>query len=149
MSMISHDRFGTLRLAQFIPNVELAELENWEFMGQLWVGEALGFSEWLRLEYEPDALRSLAIDFPEFPEQAAIDVLRTIDLQVRPGMKLGELHQILGRPVKELHFPRVDDRVTYEFATPSSPGYDVSCTVLNEGGLTYLIVMTPMPPGRG
>jgi hypothetical protein len=32
---------GALRLVQFLPDAESAELENWEFMDHLWVGEAL------------------------------------------------------------------------------------------------------------
>ena len=59
--MISHSHFGRLRLADFRPEEGVAALENWEFMDQMWVGEAVGFSEWLRLEDEPDTLRSLAI----------------------------------------------------------------------------------------
>jgi hypothetical protein len=75
--MISHARFGALRLAQFLPDAEIAELENWEFMYHVWLGEAVGFSEWLRLENDPGVLRSLAIDFTDFPEHAAAEVLRT------------------------------------------------------------------------
>ncbi len=145
--MISHARFGTLRLAQFLPDAEIAELEHWEFMNHLWVGEAVGFSEWLRLENEPEVLRSLAINFTEFPEQAAEEVLRMIDLPVRGGMGLAELRELLGEPVKELRF--VKDRVTYEFVLPGPPRYGVSCTVLNDGGLKYLVVMAPLPNGRG
>jgi hypothetical protein len=85
--MISHARFGKLRLAEFRPDAEIAELDNWEFMDRIWVGEAIGFSEWLRLKNKPETLRSLAIDFSEFPGQAAADVLRAIDLPVRAGMK--------------------------------------------------------------
>jgi hypothetical protein len=144
--MISHARFGTLRLAQFLEDSEIAELENWEFMDHLWVGEAVGFSEWLRLENEPDVLRSLTIDFTGFPEHAAAKVLRMIDLPVRGGMGFAELRELLGEPVKELRF--VKDRVTYEFVLPGPPRYDVSCTVLNDSGLTYLVVMTPLANGR-
>lgn len=145
--MISYSAFGKLRLAQFLPDVEIAELENWEFMDHLWVGEAVGFSEWLRLENEPETLRSLAIAFSEFPEPAAAEVLRTIDLGVRAGMKLDELRELLGEPVKEHRF--VKDRVSYEFVIPGPPKYDVSCTVLNKGGLTYLVVMAPSSTWAG
>src|SRR6516162_9783919 len=72
--MISHVGFGKLRLAQFRPDAEIAELENWEFMDHLWVGEAVGYSEWLRLVDKSETLRSLAIDFSEFPEPAAAEV---------------------------------------------------------------------------
>src|SRR6266404_2487943 len=141
--MISHARFGKLRLGQFRPDAKIAELDNWEFMDHVWVGEAVGFSEWLWLEDKPDTLRSLAIDFSEFPEQAAAEVLRTIDLPVRAGMTVEELRELWGEPAKELRFVRVKDRVTYQFVLPGPPRYDVSCTVLNEGRLTYLVVMAP------
>lgn len=145
--MISHARFGALRLSQFLPDAEIAELENWEFIDHHWIGEAIGFSEWLRLKNKPQTLGSLAIDFSDFPAEAASEVLRTINLPVRAGMKFDELHEMLGEPVKEHCF--VKDRVSYEFVVPGPPRYDVSCTVLNEGGLTYLVVMTPLPKGRG
>src|SRR5262245_57169455 len=146
--MISHARFGAMRLVQFLPHAEIAPLENWEFMDHTWLGEAVGFSEWLRLEKEPDALRSLAIDFTEFPDQVAAEVLRMIELPIRRGMKVRELREVLGEPVKELRLPKVNDRVTFEFVVPGPPGYNVSCTVLNEGGLSYLVVMAPLPKGR-
>jgi len=147
--MITHDRFGALRLAQFLPDAKIAELENWEFMYHVWLGEAVGFSEWLRLENDPGVLRSLAIDFTDFPEQAAAEVLRRIELPVQRGMNLGELREILGEPVNELRLPKVKDRVTYEFVVSDAARYDVRCTVRNEGGLTYVVVMAPLPKGRG
>lgn len=145
--MISHAAFGKLRLAQFLSDAEIAELDNWELMDHLWVGEAVGFSEWLRLESNPETLRSLAIDFGEFPEPAALEVLRTIELGVRAGMKFDMLRHWLHEPVKEHRF--VKDRVTYEFVVQGPHTYHVSCTVLNEDGLTYLVVMVPLPKSRG
>src|SRR3954451_18674790 len=141
--MLSYARFGVLRLAQFRPDTEITELAHWEFMDALWVGEAVGFSEWLRLESEPDVLRSLAIDFSEFPQAAASAVLRAIELPIRAGMRLEELRAALGEPLEEERF--VKDRVSYRFRAAGSPRYEVSCTVLNEGGLTYLVVMRPVP----
>lgn len=137
--MISHSQFGKLRLAQFRPDADIRELAGWEFMDELWVGEAVGFSEWLRLESDPAILRSLALDFSEFPADAAAAILRAIDLPVRAGMSAPELRTLLGEPVEEHRF--VADRVTYEFVGPGSPIYSVSCTVLNDGGLSYLVVM--------
>jgi hypothetical protein len=145
--MISHARFGKLRLSDFRPDAEIAELDDWEFMDHTWIGEAIGFSEWLRLEDKPETLKSLAIDFAEFPERAAADVLSAIDLPVRAGMKLNKLRALLGKPVKEQRF--VKDRVTYDFVFRGPPRYAVSCTVLNKGGLTYLVVMAPLSKRRG
>src|SRR3954468_5257468 len=119
--MISYARFGMLRLARFRPDTEITELANWEFMDALWVGEAIGFSEWLRLESEPDVLRSLAIDFNEFPAAAAPAVLRAIELPSGAGMRLEELRAALGDPIEEQRF--VKDRVSYEFRLAGPPRY--------------------------
>ena len=140
--MFSHDRFGALRLAHFLPDTQIAELRDWEFMEHLWVGEAIGFSEWLRLENKPDVLRSLAIDFVEFPKSAAEAVLRTIDLPIHGGMTFEQLRNILGEPYETERF--VADRITYEFFSQEPHPYEISCTVLNEGGLVYLVVMVPL-----
>ena len=140
--MISHDRFGALRLAHFLPDTQIAELSDWEFMEHLWVGEAIGFSEWLRLEDESDVLRSLAIDFGEFPKSAAEAVIRTIDLPIQGGMALEQLRAVLGEPYEIERF--VADRVTYNFFSQGPHPYEVSCTVLGEGGLVYLVVMVPL-----
>jgi hypothetical protein len=88
-------------------------------------------------------LRSVALDFAEFPAAAASAVLQVIDLPVRRGMTAKELRAVLGEPVAERRF--VADRVTYEFAVPGPPRYNVSGTVLKRGGLTYLVVMRPVP----
>ncbi len=145
--MISSSQFGKLRLAQFRPNDEIVELTDWEYMDAVWVGEAIGFSEWLRLEEEPEQLRSLAIDFSEFPEAIASAVLQAIDLPIRSGMRSEELIAVLGKPLEEQRF--VKDRVSYEFALAEPQRYDVSCTVLNEGGLCYVVVMRPPFGGPG
>jgi hypothetical protein len=144
--MISHARFGKLRLAQFRPDAEIAELAGWEFLDAVWVGEAIRFSEWLRLEDDPEVLRSLAIDFREFPEGAAAAVLQAIGLPVRPGMRRDEMRAVLGEPVEEHRFAK--DRVSYEYVVTGPPRYDVSCTVLNKGGLSYLVVTRPLPKRR-
>jgi len=145
--MIPYDQFARLRLARFLPAADLAELDNWEFEEHLWVGEALGFSEWLRLEDDPDVLRSLAIDFAEFPAPAAESVLRAIQLPVRAGMSLRELDDLLGGRIAEHRF--VDDRVSCDYFTPEPHCYRISCTVLNDGGLSYLVVMVPPIGGEG
>lgn len=139
--MIPYDEFGGLRLEHFLPNSELAQLEHWEFQGHLWIGEALVFSEWLRLESDPDVLRSLAIDFLDFPAPAAEAVLRALLLPIFAGMSLQDLDGLFGSRVAEHRF--VADRVTCEYFTPGSYRYRVSCTVFACGGLLYVVVMVP------
>ena len=145
--MISYASFGRLRLSQFRPDTVIAELDNYEFMDHKWVGEAIGFSEWLRPENKPDTLQSLAIDFAEFPRLAAKDVLEAIDLNVAAGMGFQEVKKLLGVPIKEYRF--ANDRISYDFRVAGPPAYDVSFTFLTIGGLTYLVVMVPLPSALG
>jgi hypothetical protein len=140
--MISHSHFGTLRLSNFFPDNEIDQLENWEFLDHLWMGEAIGFSEWLRLEKEPDILRSLAIDFKGLPHSKVEEILRVIDLPIRAAMTIEELKTILGEPYETSHF--VLDRVTCEFLFNEPHPYNLSCTALNIGGLVYLVITAPL-----
>ena len=89
--MIPYSEFASLRLSQFRPDTEITPLEDWEYEDRTWVGEAIGFSEWLRPADSPEVLGSLAIDFDEFPAPAAERVLQAIGLSVRPGMTIDEL----------------------------------------------------------
>ncbi|WZO98035.1 hypothetical protein EP7_005088 [Isosphaeraceae bacterium EP7] len=139
--MISYPEFGALRLSQFRPDAEISELEGWEYEDREWVGEAVGFSEWLRPADTPEVLGSLSLDFGEFPRQAADRVLKAIGLPVRPGMEFEELRAALGEPVETLRFGPA--KVTYGFLTPEPHRYKVSCTVKQHGGLSYLDVMIP------
>ena len=56
-------------------------------------------------------------------------------------MSLQELDDLLGPRVAEHRF--VADRVSCEYFTPEPDRYRVSCTVLYDGGLSYLVVMVP------
>jgi hypothetical protein len=140
--MIPYTEFGKLRLSQFLPAVQVAELDNWEFEGHLWIGEASGFSEWLRLQSDPLVLRSLAIDFMDFPAEVAAKVLAMIDLPVRPGMTVEQTDALFGEHNRTFRFTA--DRATYCYRTRDAEPYSVSCTVLDNGGLTYLVIMVPM-----
>lgn len=144
--MIPHDRFHTLRLHEFVPGAEIQELRDWEFEGHQWVGEALGFSEWLRLESEPDLLRSLSIDLAQFPPDAARAVFDALELPLETGMTRDELEAILDAPDATNTF--VADRETIDFVVDGDEGYMISCTVLHDGGLTHVTVTTPLPSSR-
>jgi hypothetical protein len=138
--MISYAAFGALRLKDFV-NVPVTTLENWEFMDKEWVGEALGFSEWLRLQSDPATLRSLALDFEGFPAASSTRVLAVLGLRLRGGMTLDQLRQVLGEPLEVVAF--VPDRTTYEFATGGEDPFNVSCTVRSDTGLSYVLVSRP------
>jgi len=142
--MIDYAEFSRLRLSDFVRDpADVADLSDWEFMEHLWVGEALGLTEWLRLAEEPDVLRSLSLDLPTLPDSLAGRMLDALDLPLHFGMSLSELVLRLGEPTDVLRFGR--DRTTYEFRVGETDVYDLSCTVHHRDGLIYLVVMAPTP----
>lgn len=138
--MLSHRQFGKLRLSQFVPEKDLTPLDNWEYMGRLCVGEAIGFSEWLRFKRSDNVLRSLALDFSELSRKVVTAVLERLGLPLRPGMSIEQIKLALGEPKSTEAF--VKNRKTFDFVCGKRAKYLISCTLLNKGGLTYLVVMS-------
>lgn len=139
--MISHHDFGELRLSQFVPKSEIVELTNWQFMERTWVGEAIGFSEWLRPQSSPNLLRSLALDLAVFPESTSKAVFSRLGLPLRRGMSIEQITASLGEPVAMRKF--VADRTSHDFYLERSEAYNISCTVLSSAGLIYVVISVP------
>jgi hypothetical protein len=108
-------------------------------MGDLWLGEAIGFSEWLRLERDPNTLRSLAFDLVGFPNESRQCVLDKVDLPLMRGMSLQDIVEVPGNPIEVDEY--ISDRKTYTYGFQNEVTYKLSCTILNEGGLIYLVIM--------
>ena len=137
--MIPYERFYDLRLNQFIKETDIAYLTDWEFEDRIWIGEASGFSEWLRLEDDQEKLRSLSINFEDFP--VVDEVLNTLGLPLRPGLSADEVGKLLGEPVSSNTWPR--GRVSSSYRWPAEHPYMIDCTYTNDEGLLYLVVMVP------
>jgi len=131
--MLEPEAFARMRLSDFLPPQDITTLSDWEYLERLWVGEANGFSEWLRPETEPDTLAALSLDLTNFPQPALELVLRRLELPLRPGMEPPEVEPILGPALSQQRF--VSDRITYHYAINNN--YRAECTFLEQGGLTY------------
>ena len=83
-----------------------------------------------------------AIDFSSFPEKAARAVLNRLELPLETGMTADQIIGVLGCNYEIATF--TSDRKTYKFISADDSPYNVSCTVLNRGGLTYLVVTVPL-----
>ncbi|MFD4209835.1 hypothetical protein ACFWRG_28005 [Micromonospora tulbaghiae] len=141
---ISHDAFGRLRLAQFLTVEDLEELRGWEYLGRRWVGEASGFTEWLRLESAPGVTRSVAIDLAALPKSTAQRMIDALGLPLRAGLDQQDITGVFGRPTDTERFVR--DRVTLVFHVGAADPYELSCTVHEEHGLIHLTMHpTPLP----
>ncbi|MEU6077038.1 hypothetical protein [Micromonospora sp. NPDC047074] len=141
---ISHDAFGRLRLADFIAAEHLEQLHGWEYLGRSWVGEASGFTEWLRLESAPEVTLSIAIDLVALPESTVQSMINALRLPLRARQSQQEITSALGKPSGTQRFVR--DRVTLIFRIGAAEPYELSCTVHEEQGLIYLTMHpTPLP----
>ena len=134
--MITHHEFRRLRLRHFIEDV--IDLFDWQFEGRAWVGEAVGFSEWLRPIEDPEALGSMALDLSAMSVDVGQEILDHIRLPLRAGMVLGAVTDLLGDPLGCEVF--VSDRRSYEFRCGAPDAYAVSCTIHDNDGLTYVVV---------
>jgi hypothetical protein len=141
---ISHDAFGRLRLADFIAAEHLEQLRGWEYLDHSWVGEASGFTEWLRLESDPEVTRSVAIDLVALPEPTLQSMTDALRLHLRAGLDQQEITGVFGEPTDTQGF--VQDRVTLIFRIGAVEPYELGCTVHQEQGLIYLTMHpTPLP----
>lgn len=123
-----------MRLRDLAADVD--DLDDWEFMGRMWVGEAIGFSEWLRPDDDPAQLGSLALALRDLPPELSERVLGHLQLPLSRGMDLAQIRGQLGDPVGTQRF--VSDRRNFDF---KFAGYSISCTVHDADGLVYIVVM--------
>jgi hypothetical protein len=93
---VSHAEFGQLRLADFVSTHDIVQLVGWEYLGHDWVGEATGFTEWLRLESEPAVLRSIALALQTLPASVSAAVLSRLHLPLHLGMTVDDIVAELG-----------------------------------------------------
>ena len=139
---ISWGDFARLRLLQFVPAAEIHALRDWEFMDLRWVGEAMGFTEWLRRKDDPRVLRSIALELDALDARVVDAVLERLKLPLHAGMTRKSLVRLLGEPTNVLVFPKAGDRATLIYdASRSAGSYRLACTAKKVGGLAYLVVM--------
>jgi hypothetical protein len=144
VDLVTYVEFGRLRLADFLPDPAAIEaLADWEYMDDLWIGEGFGFSEFLRLEDDPEVVRSIALDLTALPHEVTTAILDTLRLPLAPGMHIDEVRMRLGQPRKAEHF--VDDRTSYSFTCGGRDRYEISCTFGETAGLIYVSVLAPTP----
>jgi hypothetical protein len=138
MELPTHEEFGKLRLGQFA-TCGVRALKDWEYLEELWVGEAIGFTEVLRLARDPKVVRSVAVDLVELPARVQTRLLEAVGVPLCRGMTLSEITALLGKPQGASML--VPDRATYEFRIGTRWRYRVSCTIRKKVGLIYFTMV--------
>jgi hypothetical protein len=126
--MIAHHDLAPLRLKDFLPQTDrIEEVDGWEFMDKVWLGEVYGFTEWLRLREDPEVLRSVSMDLADLDQEIADRVLATLQLPLEFGMEFEEVNQVLGEPAGQVQL--VPNRITYEYLVGNQEKYYISATI--------------------
>lgn len=138
--MLAFDQFARLRLRSFFPPTAVVDdLAEWEFIDDRWVGEGVGFTQFLRLEAEPDTLRSVSLDLEDLSDSVAQAVFDRLDLPLRLGMGIAETIHRFGLPTDTI---TVGVETTLGFAVDADVPYEVSCIFDPEEGLIFVTILT-------
>lgn len=138
--MLAFDQFARLRLRSFLPPTAVVDdLAEWEFIDDRWVGEGVGFTQFLRLEEEPDTLRSVSLDLEDLSDSVAQAVFDRLDLPLRLGTGVAETIHQLGLPTDTM---TVGAETTLAFAVDADVPYEVNCIFDPEEGLIFVTILT-------
>src|SRR6185436_3789186 len=96
VELVPYPGFAGLRLRPLLAKEpalqqELRALQDWEFMGSTWIGEALGFTEFLIHPSCPGELGSVALELGALPPQVAAAALEALQLPLQAGMSTQEI----------------------------------------------------------
>lgn len=139
--MISNKAFEKIRFHQFIDQEEIDQLENYEYLGLIWVGEGCyGFSDCIQLETEPQTTRCIHLDLREMPSEITRAILDFINLPLRGGMTKQEMDALLGKPQKVIEF--MPGRNKYYYRPFAEDNYEVGGTILCDVGLFFITIIS-------
>jgi hypothetical protein len=130
-----------MRLSRFLTKKAIRRLDRWEFMDRIWVGEAVGFTEWLRLHDDTEVLRSISLDLVSLGEAVTEPVLDQLGCALRQGLTRPAVEKMLGKPDLIEAFRTATDRETLVYRPRRGGDYRLHCTIQKAAGLTYLVVM--------
>lgn len=142
--LLPYATFAKLRLEQFLvaqPALQgrVAQMKGgWEYLGGRWLGEGLGFTDFLRLEDTPRELGCISLDLSSLPDEVSHAILDRLGLPLRRSMQSAEIDAHLGSPEHTHTF--VADRETFDYTVGRTCPYHVSCTVHDKDGLIHLVV---------
>lgn len=108
-------------------------------MGDMRIGEAIGFTEWLRLVREPDITQSISLDLDELPTEIYENVFDVLGLPLDLGMYEDKLESLIGTAVEEESY--ADDRKSLVYLVRMDEKFYISSTIKHEGGLIYFVIM--------
>lgn len=139
MNIITYQDFHNIRLSDFYADSDIREIDNYEFMGEQWIGELSGFNTCLRLVSEPEETRAISLDFTKDDAEVACRVMEALHLPIKKSYSEADLTALLGEPQKKLRLAK--DTVTLDYIVGEKFTYYLSCTLHHISGLMYLDII--------
>ncbi|MGX5816649.1 hypothetical protein ACWKWU_00545 [Chitinophaga lutea] len=138
MEILAYGDFHRLRLSDFYSGPEYTEVEDYDFMGEQWLGELSGFNTFLRPASTPRETRCVSLDFTKDGELAT-KVLGVLHIPISPNCTENQLLATLGEPQKRLRLAK--DTVTMDYLVGDEHPYYISCTLHLVNGLMYMDII--------
>lgn len=139
MDILAYHDFHAIRLSDYYDGPDYREVDNYDFMGEIWVGELSGFNTCLRLASDPNETRAISLDFTKEDVEIAGRIMEALHLPIRRSTSESELVALLGEPQKRLRLAK--DTITLDFIIGEQYPYYLSCTLHHLTGLMYLDVV--------
>jgi hypothetical protein len=138
-TMINYTDFNKLKLGNFISDkITIQDCIDFEFMGDIWTGQKLGFTEFLNLESDPTNISSISVDLNRLSDEVVNEIASTIGLDIKKGMSEIEIYEIFGQPQKKYRFTK--DRQTFDYIIGDKEYYYMSVTIHESFGLMYVVL---------
>ncbi len=142
--MILKRFFSDMRMSHYVPQTDIKSLKNWEFLGREWIGEAVGFSEWLYSPDAPSMLEIMGIDISAFPGVESL--LLKLEI-VFPALNKVGVGILLGSPSASKVWP--SGRQTLLYWHPDREPYAIECAFDGEDLVFITIIKSPWWSGSG
>lgn len=138
MKPIAHASFEQLRLRDFIEDCSV--IEDWEFMEDSWMGEAIGFTEFLSPTSQPSQTMSISVDLENLDAEITWQLFERLGLELEKGLTEEEIREDFGNDFIRESFR--EDRTTLVYLIGSSEReYYASFTIDNKAGMVYFTMM--------
>ena len=139
MDIIAYENFRHIRLSDFYDGPDYREVDSYDFMGELWIGELSGFNTFLRPASDPDDTRAISLDFTKDNSEMPGKVLAALGLPIKTACTEAELVDLFGEPHKRLRLAK--DTVTVDYFIGERFIYYLSVTLHHVNGLLYVYIV--------
>jgi hypothetical protein len=138
--MIGYNDFSKLRLANFLSKETCVNnCAGYQFMGDVWTGQTVGFTECLQLQSNARDTQSISLDLNGLDSESINKIIALLGLDIYKGMEQEQVIETFGTPLTTERF--MNDRQTFIYIVGNKEQYYLSLTIHQSDGLIYVTMM--------